>query len=40
MYFNKRLVFAVPLLLVISALAFVLVRLTPGGPFDCLKADL
>lgn len=34
MYFLKRLAFAVPLLLVISALAFVLVRLAPGGPFD------
>jgi oligopeptide transport system permease protein len=34
MYFFKRLCFAVPLLLVISALAFLLVRLAPGGPFD------
>jgi oligopeptide transport system permease protein len=34
MYFLKRLAFAIPLLLVISALAFVLVRLAPGGPFD------
>ena len=34
MYFLKRLVFAMPLLLVISALAFALVHLAPGGPFD------
>lgn len=34
MYFLKRIAFAVPLLLVISALAFVLVHLAPGGPFD------
>ena len=34
MYFLKRLAFAVPLLLVISALAFILVHLAPGGPFD------
>ena len=34
MYFLKRLLFAVPLLLVISALAFALVHLAPGGPFD------
>ncbi|TAK99393.1 MAG: ABC transporter permease [Verrucomicrobia bacterium] len=34
MYFLKRLAALVPLLLVISFLAFVLVRLAPGGPFD------
>jgi oligopeptide transport system permease protein len=34
MYFFKRLAALVPLLLVISFLAFVLVRLAPGGPFD------
>ena len=34
MYFLRRLAFSIPLLLVISALAFVLVRLAPGGPFD------
>ena len=34
MYFLRRLIFAVPLLLVISALAFALVHLAPGGPFD------
>ncbi len=34
MYFLRRLVFAVPLLLVISALAFAMVHLAPGGPFD------
>ncbi|HEX9047021.1 MAG TPA: ABC transporter permease [Verrucomicrobiae bacterium] len=34
MYFVRRLIYAVPLLLVISALAFALVHLAPGGPFD------
>jgi oligopeptide transport system permease protein len=34
MYFLRRIAFAVPLLLVISVLAFVLVHLAPGGPFD------
>jgi oligopeptide transport system permease protein len=34
MYFLKRLLFTIPLLLVISMLAFVLVRVAPGGPFD------
>src|SRR5580704_6322038 len=34
MYFVRRLIYAIPLLLVISALAFVLVHLAPGGPFD------
>lgn len=34
MYFLKRLAFLVPLLLVISFLAFGLMRLAPGGPFD------
>src|SRR5439155_26249636 len=34
MYFVKRLLLTLPLLLVISFLAFVLVRLAPGGPFD------
>ncbi|HUC85410.1 MAG TPA: ABC transporter permease [Candidatus Acidoferrales bacterium] len=34
MYFVRRLIYAVPLLLVISALAFGLVHLAPGGPFD------
>src|SRR5262249_35545448 len=29
-----RLLFAIPLLLVISALAFALARVAPGGPFD------
>jgi len=38
MYFIKRLIFAVPLLLVISALAFALVHLAPGGPFDRERA--
>ena len=38
MYFLRRLIFAVPLLLVISALAFALVHLAPGGPFDRERA--
>ena len=38
MYFLKRIIFAMPLLLVISALAFTLVHLTPGGPFDRERA--
>ena len=38
MYFLKRILFAVPLLLVISALAFALVHLAPGGPFDRERA--
>jgi oligopeptide transport system permease protein len=33
-YFLRRILFAIPLLLVISALAFALVHLAPGGPFD------
>ncbi len=38
MYFLRRILFAVPLLLLISALAFTLVRLAPGGPFDRERA--
>ncbi len=34
MYFLKRLIALIPLLLVISFMAFALVRLTPGSPFD------
>src|SRR4030095_6653847 len=34
MYFRRRLLMLVPLLLVISLLAFVLVRVAPSGPFD------
>ncbi|MDW8308278.1 MAG: ABC transporter permease [Verrucomicrobiales bacterium] len=34
MYYLRRLALLLPLLLVISLLAFVLVRLAPGGPFD------
>ena len=34
MYFLKRALFLIPLLLVISFLAFALVRAVPGGPFD------
>ncbi len=41
MYFLKRILFFVPLLLVISFLAFMLVRVVPGGPFDSeRKGDL
>lgn len=38
MYFLKRLAFTVPLLWIISLLAFVLVRVAPGGPFDRARA--
>jgi oligopeptide transport system permease protein len=38
MYFLRRLLFLVPLLLVISFLAFVFVRAMPGGPFDKERA--
>jgi oligopeptide transport system permease protein len=34
MYFLKRLFFLLPLLLVVSFLAFGLMRVAPGGPFD------
>ena len=34
MFFLKRLLFLLPLLLVISFLAFGLMRIAPGGPFD------
>ena len=34
MYFLRRILSLIPLLLVISFVAFVLVRLAPGGPFD------
>jgi oligopeptide transport system permease protein len=34
MYFLRRIALVVPLLLVISFLAFMLVRVAPGGPFD------
>jgi oligopeptide transport system permease protein len=33
-HFLKRIIFLLPLLLVISFLAFALVRVVPGGPFD------
>lgn len=33
-YIVKRVLFMIPLLLVISVAAFVLVRIAPGGPFD------
>lgn len=38
MHFIRRILFAIPLLLVISALAFALVHLAPGGPFDRERA--
>ncbi|HHY86496.1 MAG TPA: ABC transporter permease [Verrucomicrobia bacterium] len=38
MYFLRRIGFAIPLLLLISFLAFVLVRMAPGGPFDRERA--
>ena len=38
MYFLRRLLFLIPLLLVISFLAFVMMRLAPGGPFDRERA--
>ena len=38
MYFLKRLAFTMPLLLVISLLAFLLVHAAPGGPFDRERA--
>lgn len=38
MYFLRRLVFLIPTLLVISFLAFALVRIAPGSPFDRERA--
>ncbi|MCI0745288.1 MAG: ABC transporter permease [Verrucomicrobia subdivision 3 bacterium] len=38
MYFLRRLLFLVPLALIISFLAFAFVRLMPGGPFDRERA--
>ncbi len=38
MYFLRRILFLVPLLLAISLLAFGLLRLAPGGPFDRERA--
>jgi oligopeptide transport system permease protein len=38
MYFLKRILFSIPLLLLISALAFWLVHVAPGGPFDRERA--
>ena len=34
MYFLRRLFFAIPLVLVVSAIAFFLMHIAPGGPFD------
>jgi len=38
MYFVRRLIGMIPLLLVISLLSFVLVHIAPGGPFDKERA--
>jgi oligopeptide transport system permease protein len=38
MYFLKRLAFTIPLLLLVSLLAFVMVRIPKGGPFDRERA--
>lgn len=38
MYFLRRLVLAIPLVLVVSTIAFFLVHLAPGGPFDRERA--
>ena len=38
MYYFKRILAMVPLLLLISLMAFVLVRVAPGGPFDRERA--
>ena len=38
MYFLKRILFTIPLLLVISLVAFLLVHSAPGGPFDRARA--
>ncbi len=38
MYYLKRIAFLIPLLLIISFLAFMLVRIAPGGPFDKERA--
>src|SRR5712664_3734355 len=38
MYFLKRLIGMVPLLIVISLMAFLLIHIAPGGPFDKERA--
>jgi oligopeptide transport system permease protein len=38
MYFLKRILFSIPLLLGISLLAFAMIRVAPGGPFDRERA--
>ena len=38
MYFVNRFFFLIPLLLVISFMAFVIMRLAPGSPFDSERA--
>lgn len=38
MYFLRRALFLIPVLLVISLLSFVLIHLAPGGPFDKERA--
>ena len=34
MYYLRRLLFMVPVLLIITFLTFALLRIAPGGPFD------
>ena len=38
MYFLRRLIYAIPLVLVFSAVTFILVHQMPGGPFDRERA--
>jgi oligopeptide transport system permease protein len=38
MYFLRRLIYAIPLVVLISVLAFFLVKIAPGGPFDRERA--
>src|ERR1700729_3724207 len=38
MYFLRRLIFAIPLVLLFSAMIFCLARIAPGGPFDRERA--
>ena len=34
MYFFKRLLHGIPVLLIVATLTFVIMHLVPGGPFD------
>lgn len=38
MYFVRRILFVIPLLLLVSMITFTIVRVTPGGPFDRERA--